>query len=82
MSESLSGGILYLGLEAGRDASGSDDASDEWSSVLHQLENVHGIQHHDAIYTNCLIVTRGGQDRMVAIDFEDWSDSRVKESGN
>lgn len=73
----MSGGILYLGLELGRDPSGSDYASKEWSSVLHSLESVYGIRQHDSIHCNGLIITRDGRHRLVAIDFEDWSDCAV-----
>lgn len=71
VSESPSGGIQYLGLELGRDPSGSDYSSKEWSAVLHSLEHDYGVQHYDADRCNGLIITRGGQDRLVAIDFED-----------
>ena len=77
VSKSLSGGILYLGLELGQDPSSCDYASKEWSSLLHKLENIYGIRRHDSINCNGLIITRDGRDRMVAIDFEDWSDLTV-----
>ena len=74
VTESLSGNILYLGLELGRDPCASDYASKDWSSLLYSLEAFYGIRKHDSIYCNGLIITRDGQDHLVAIDFEDWSD--------
>ena len=43
VSESPSGGIRYLGLELGRDASGSDYHTTEWRSVLKSLETEYGV---------------------------------------
>jgi len=73
VSESPSGAIRYLGLELGRDPSGSDYYSMEWSSVLHSLKTEYGMRLPDSINSNGLILTKDGQDRLVAMDLEEWS---------
>lgn len=72
VSESPSGGIQYLGLELGKEPSGSDYSSKQWLSVIYSLEKDYDIRHPDSNLRNGLIIKRKGKDRMVAIDFEDY----------
>ena len=74
LSESPSGAIRYLGLQLGRDPSGSEYYKKEWSSVLKSLKTEFGIRLPDSICSNGLILTKNGQERMVAIDLEEWSE--------
>ena len=74
VSESPSGAIRYLGLELGRDPSASKYFTNEWSSVLKSLETGYGIRLPDSICSNGLILTKNGQERVVAIDLEEWSE--------
>jgi hypothetical protein len=75
LSESISGGVCFLGLQLGRDPIASDDVS-LWNDVLKRLEKEFGIRHNDAVGgRNRLFITDGeGSERLVAIDFEDWDD--------
>ena len=74
VSESPSGAIRCLGLELGRDPSGSKCHTNEWSSVLKSLETGYGIRLPDSICGNGLILTKNGKEHMVAIDLEEWSE--------
>jgi hypothetical protein len=72
---SVSGGVLFLGLELGRDPKRGDDVyyqSEHWPNVLRSLEE-YGICHSDAEERNALLIKdANGSDRLVAIDLEHW----------
>jgi hypothetical protein len=72
VSESVSGGRWFLGLQLGRDPTEDDDTT-KFKHVLNRLETEYGIQHNDAEGRNMLYITDvDGVERIVAIDFEYW----------
>ena len=72
VSESFTGGRLFLGLQLGRDPEGDDDTSSA-PSIIKRLEDEFGIKHNDAAGRNFVFVDDGeGSERLVAIDFEDY----------
>jgi hypothetical protein len=73
LSESISGGILFLGLQLGRKPIDKDDIS-KFQDVLYRLQKEYHIQHNDSFDGRNMIVIRdtNGNERIVAIDFEDW----------
>eukprot|EP00980_Cylindrotheca_fusiformis_P004560 scaffold975_cov90-Cylindrotheca_fusiformis.AAC.3 len=74
LSESISGGVQFLGLQLGRDPTLADDLS-LWGSVVQRLEKEFGIRHNDAVRRNQLYLPdENGVERLVAIDFEDWDE--------
>jgi hypothetical protein len=78
LSESPSGGVKFLGLQPGRPLNDEECENDDlfcqqWQSVLATLENEFGIQHNDA-RGNAIVIETNGEERLVAIDFEDWED--------
>ena len=74
LSESITGGVQFLGLELGRDPTPADDLS-LWSSILQRLEEEFGIRHNDATRRNQMFLRdKNGVERLVAIDFEDWDE--------
>ena len=78
-SESYSGGVMFLGLQLGRESRDDDDL-EKFHVVLKRLEEQYGIRHNDADRgRNMIVITDcDGKDRVVAIDFEDWDDVPVK----
>jgi hypothetical protein len=77
ISESYSGGILFLGLQLGRGLSDSELDSDNYKSqqkeIFQRLETEYGIKHNDVDGRNVIMIPdSNGKERMVAIDFEDW----------
>ena len=74
LSESFSGGRLFLGLQLGRKSNGSDDDLLKFKNVLQQLETEYGILHNDAVCgRNMIVITdANGVERVAAIDFESW----------
>jgi hypothetical protein len=74
LSESASGGRLFLGLQLGRQPNNEDDVS-KFKDVLYRLKNEYGIQHNDALHGRNMIFipdpTNHSGERIVAIDFED-----------
>jgi predicted Ser/Thr protein kinase len=75
ISETFSGGTVFLGLQLGHESTNIDDLP-KFDYVLKQLEKEFGIQHNDAeCGRNMLIITDAdGAERVVAIDFEDWDE--------
>ena len=73
LSESFSGGRLYLGLQLGREST-SDEDLPKFENVLQQLETEYGIRHCDAVCgRNMIVITDSdGVERVAAIDLEDW----------
>jgi hypothetical protein len=75
LSKSVSGGVMFLGLELGRDPKPGDDVyyqSEHWPNLLRSLEE-YGIHHSDAEERNALFIKdANGSDRLVAIDLEHW----------
>jgi hypothetical protein len=75
LSKSVSGGVVFLGLELGRDP--GDDAyyqSEQWENVLRSLEG-YGIRHSDAKCRNALVIKdANGSERLVASDLEYWNE--------
>ncbi len=78
-SESFSGGVMFLGLQLGREPR-SDDDLEKFYVVLKLLEEQYGIRHNDTDRgTNMIVISDAdGNDRVVAIDFEYWDDVPVK----
>jgi hypothetical protein len=73
VSESYSGGILFLGLQLGREPTQLDDFDAKSKIILKRLESEYGIQHNDVDGRNMIIISdEFGIEKMVAIDFEDW----------
>ena len=73
LAESVSGGVMFLGLQLGRDPSEGDDVSC-WPQVLRSLER-YGIRHNDCWGRNGLFITDNtGSERLVAIDLEDYEE--------
>jgi predicted Ser/Thr protein kinase len=77
ISETFSGGTVFLGLQLGHESTNIDDLA-KFHDVLDQLEKEYGIRHKDAERgRNMLIITdTNGVERVVAIDFEDWDEVR------
>jgi hypothetical protein len=77
ISETFSGGTVFLGLQLGHESTNLDDLP-KFDNVLEQLEKEYGIRHNDAeCGRNMLIITdTDGAERVVAIDFEDWDEVR------
>ena len=78
ISESFSGGVMFLGLQLGRESKNNDDIH-KFEKVLEQIETEYGIRHNDAERgRNMITITDiNGDERVVAIDFEDWDDVSV-----
>ena len=78
-SESYSGGVMFLGLQLGREPRDDDDLK-EFHVVLKRLEEQYGIRHNDSDRgRNMIVITDSdGSNRVAAIDFEDWDDVPVK----
>jgi hypothetical protein len=74
LSESVSGGRWFLGLQLGHKPTVvNDDTMKQFNNVLNRLEKEYGIRHNDAEGRNMLYITDAdGVERIVAIDFEDW----------
>jgi hypothetical protein len=81
LSESFSGGVMFLGLQLGRPPNATDDVSDI-SNVIHRIEKEYGIRHNDAAFgRNMIIITDAdGVERVAAIDFEDWDEVPIQEN--
>ena len=76
LSESYSGGVMFLGLQLGR-ASTSVDANDtKLEEILYRLRKEYGIRHNDPDgQRNMIIITdANGIERAAVIDFEDWDE--------
>jgi hypothetical protein len=72
VSESKSGGRLFLGLQLGREPTADDDTS-QFQNVLNRLQKEYGIRHNDAERRNMIYISDAdGVERIAAIDFEDW----------
>jgi hypothetical protein len=72
LSESKSGGRLFLGLQLGREPTADDDTS-QFLNVLNRLQKEYGIRHNDAELRNMIYISDAdGVERIAAIDFEDW----------
>ena len=73
LSESYSGGAMFLGLQLGRESTSVDDYK-KFEDTLNCLKNIYGIRHNDAeSQRNMIIITDAkGIERVAAIDFEDW----------
>jgi hypothetical protein len=74
LSESKSGGRLYLGLQLGREPNDKDDVS-KFDHVLLRIQKEYGIKHNDAEGRNMIFIPDpncSAVERIVAIDFEDW----------
>ena len=71
---------MFLGLQLGRESTNSDDLP-KFDCVLQRLANEYGIQHNDAERgRNMVIITdANGDDRLAAIDFEDWDKVPVQQ---
>jgi predicted Ser/Thr protein kinase len=79
LSETFSGTIMLLGLQLGHDTENVEDLP-KFDAVLERLKKEYGIQHNDAEQgRNMLIITDSdGNERVVAIDFEDWFEVKHK----
>ena len=75
LSESFSGGVMFLGLQLGCESKNDDD-SQKFEKVLVQIEKEYGIRHNDAeCGRNRIAITDcNGVERVVAIDLEDWNE--------
>ena len=75
ISESFSGGVMFLGLQLGRESKNNDDIH-KFEKVLEQIETEYGIRHNDAERgRNMITITdSNGVARVVAIDFEVWNE--------
>ena len=75
LSESFSGGRLFVGLQLGRKST-SDDDLPKFQKVLQQLRTEYGIRHNDAeCGRNMIVITdTNGVERVAAIDLEDWDE--------
>jgi hypothetical protein len=73
LSESCTGGVMFLGLQLGRESTNANDVK-KFDDVLLRLRNDYGIRHNDADFRrNMIIITdTDGNERVAAIDFEDW----------
>jgi hypothetical protein len=73
LSESCTGGVMFLGLQLGRESNNANDIK-KFDGVLLRLRNDYGIRHNDAGHgRNMIIITdTDGNERVAAIDFEDW----------
>ena len=70
LTESVGGGVKYLGLQRGRDPTSEDDTS-SWPEVLDALRSQYGFVHDDSDGRNGLIIIDSqGTERLVAIDLE------------
>jgi thiamine kinase-like enzyme len=77
VSESLTGTVVFFGLQLGRQVDGTDNhVSLQYKSILDRLEKQFRIRHNDVRSANVVFipdpVETAGKDRLVAIDFEDW----------
>eukprot|EP00978_Attheya_sp_CCMP212_P021023 scaffold60933_cov55-Attheya_sp.AAC.2 len=74
LSESVGGGIKYLGLQLGKDPTSEDDTS-SWPRVLDTLESEFGFVHDDADRGNGLFIKdkNGSGKTLVAIDLESYT---------
>jgi hypothetical protein len=73
LSQSTSGGRVYLALQLGREPNEKDDISG-FDNVLDRLKTEYGIRHNDADGRNMIFIPdSNGGERIVAIDFEDWN---------
>ena len=77
LSESFSGGVMFLGLQLGCESTNYDDIV-KFEQVLKQIETEYGIRHNDVDQgRNMIVITdTNGVARVAAIDFEDWNDVR------
>jgi hypothetical protein len=73
LSESFSGGRLFLGLQLGHESTSSEDLL-KFKNVLQQIEKEYGIRLNDVeCGRNMIIITDSkGVERVAAIDLEDW----------
>jgi hypothetical protein len=80
LSESFSGGILFLGLQLGRKPTEQDKNFDlNVKEITQRLEMEYGIYHNDVEDRNMVVISdENGCDKLVAIDFEDWEDYRLE----
>jgi thiamine kinase-like enzyme len=73
LSESVSGGILFLGLQLGRAPVNYDKYHTQFDSIMRRLKKEYSIRHNDAENRNMIIISDAhGVEKLVAIDFEDW----------
>ena len=74
------GGVMFLGLQLGRESTSSDDLP-KFGEVLRRLAKEYGIRHNDAEHgRNMVIITdTNGDERVAAIDFEDWDEVPVQQ---
>jgi len=80
LSESYSGNIMFLGLQLGRESDNDDDDDyKKFQNVLQRINKEYGIRHNDAeCGRNMIAITdNNGEERVVAIDFEDWDEVPV-----
>jgi hypothetical protein len=78
LSESYSGNIMFLGLQLGHESDHADDDK-KFVDVLQRLKKEYGIRHNDAeCGRNMIAITdSNGEERVVAIDFEDWDQVQI-----
>ena len=71
---------MFLGLQLGRESMSNDDLP-KFRQVLFRLANEYGIQHNDTEHgRNMIIITDSySNERVVAIDFEDWDEVPVQQ---
>lgn len=80
VSEAVTGGVKYLGLQLGRDTKEGDDTSG-FRRILGTLESEYGFRHMDADCRNGLYITDpGGEKRLVAIGLEDFRRKKKKKN--
>jgi hypothetical protein len=75
LSESYSGGVMFLGLQLGRASMNFDDVK-EFYDILGRLKKEYRIRHNDPDSRRNMIVISdaNGIDRVAVIDFEDWDE--------
>ena len=69
LSESYSGGVLFLGLQIGRASMSTDDLP-KFRQVLYRLATEYGIEHSDGRGDMIIITDVNGIERVATINFD------------
>jgi hypothetical protein len=73
ISESYSGGTMFLGLQLGRQPNREDNIA-EFYNVNEQIERGYGIKCNYAGRNMIIISDTDGAERVAAMDFEEWDE--------